>query len=88
MITRDANHEQACNHVHKNLPTGIYTASVYASYPDGTNTQPVFVTDSKGEVVKFRVESVSLSAKFAYATSSTLAFTWSASGFKDAAKDL
>ena len=88
VITRDANHEQACNHVHKNLPTGIYTASVYASYPDGTNTQPVFVTDSKGEVVKFRVESVSLSAKFAYATSSTLAFTWSASGFKDAAKDL
>ena len=37
--------------------------------------------------MKIKVEGAALSAKFAYATSSTLAFTWSVSNFRDAAKD-
>lgn len=86
-ITRDATAADACNHLFTNLPTGVYTASVYATYPDGTTTTPVFVTDSKGAVVKLKIEGASLSVKLAYATSSTLAFTWSVSSFKDIAKD-
>ncbi len=86
-ITREATAADACNHVFTNLPTGVYTASVYATYPDGTTTTPVFVTDSKGAVVKLKIEGASLSVKLAYATSSTLAFTWSVSSFKDIAKD-
>ncbi|MBO5771179.1 MAG: fibronectin type III domain-containing protein [Alistipes sp.] len=86
-ITREATAADACNHLFTNLPTGVYTASVYATYPDGTTTTPVFVTDSKGAVVKLKIEGASLSVKLAYATSSTLAFTWSVSSFKDIAKD-
>ena len=86
-ITREATAADACNHLFTNLPTGVYTASVYATYPDGTTTTPVFVTDSKGAVVKLKIEGASLSVKLAYATSSTLAFTWSVSSFKDIKKD-
>lgn len=86
-ITREANAQNACNHIFENLPFGTYTASVYATYPDGTSTDPVFVTDSNGNVVELKVEGSSLAVKFAYATSSSLAFTWSVSNFDDVAKD-
>lgn len=87
VVTKNSNEADACKHEYKNLATGIYTASVYATYSDGVSTDPVFVKDSKGGVVKFKVEGGSISVKFAYATSSTLAFTWSVSGFKDVDKD-
>ena len=51
-MTKDAGPSTAYIHAHKNLPMGVYTASVHAIYPDGTATDPVFVTDSKGNVVK------------------------------------
>ncbi|MBQ2423400.1 MAG: fibronectin type III domain-containing protein [Alistipes sp.] len=86
-ITKEAGEAGAFKHAHKNLPSGIYTASVYATYPDQATSELVFVTDSKGNVVKFNLAGSNLSVKLAYATSSTLAFTWSISGFKDAAKD-
>ena len=87
-MTKDAGPSTACVHTHKNLPMGVYTASVHAIYPDGTATDPVYVTDSKGNIVKLKLAGSNLAVKFAYATSSTLAFSWSASGFKDTAKDL
>lgn len=86
-ITREASRPDACNPVFENLPVGIYTASVYATYPDGTSTAPVFAKDSEGTVVKLKIEGASLAVKLAYATSSSLAFTWSVSGFEDVAKD-
>lgn len=88
VITRDAGAADAFKHVFKNLATGVYKASVYATYPDGTNTDPVYLTDSKGNIVQLKLAGSNLAVKFAYATSSTLAFSWSVSGFKDAAKDL
>lgn len=87
VITKEANSQDACKHVFEGLATGVYTASVYAVYPDGTSTNPVFATDSQGNIVKLKIEGVNLVAKFAYATSSTLAYTWSVSGFQDGAKD-
>ena len=87
-LTKEARGSGAFVHTHKNVAVGVYTVSVSAIYSDGTVTEPVFVTDSNNNVVKLRVGGSNLAAKFAYATSSTLAFTWSASGFKDAAKDL
>lgn len=86
-ITREASHPDACKPLFENLPAGVYTASVYATYPDGTTTAPVFVTDSEGAVVKLKIEGATLAVKPAYATSSSLAFTWSVSGFKDIARD-
>ena len=86
-ITREATAADACSPLFENLPVGIYTASVYATYPDGTSTTPVFVKDSAGNIVKLKIEGAALAVKFAYATSSSLAFTWSVSGFKDIAKD-
>ena len=86
-ITREATADDACSPLFENLPVGIYTASVYATYPDGTTTAPVFAKDSEGNVVKLKIEGTVLSVKLAYATSSSLAFTWSVSGFKDIAKD-
>ena len=86
-ITKKANEDDACSAVFKNLSTGVYTASVLATYPDGTATEPVFLKDSKGNVVKLKVEGGSLAVKLAYATSSSLAFTWSVSNFADKAKD-
>ncbi len=87
-ITRAANDADACRHLFENLPTGVYTASVYATYPDGGgNTAPVFAKDSEGNIVKLKIEGTVLSVKLAYATSSSLAFTWSVSGFKDIDKD-
>lgn len=86
-ITQEVNHPDACNPVFRNIPAGVYTASVYASYPDGTSTAPVFATDSKGAVVKLKIEGAAVAVKLAYATSSSLAFTWSVSGFRDVAKD-
>lgn len=88
VITRDAGAADAFKHVFKNLATGVYKASVFATYPDGTNTDPVYLTDSKGNIVQLKLAGSNLAVKFAYATSSTLAFSWSVSGFKDAAKDL
>lgn len=86
-ITREADHPDACQPVFSNLPVGVYTASVYATYPDGTSTVPVFAKDSEGNVVKLIIEGATLAVRSAYATSSTLAFTWSVSRFKDAAED-
>lgn len=86
-ITREATAADACSPLFENLPTGTYTASVFATYPDGTTTAPVFAKDSEGNVVKLTIEGTILSVKLAYATSSSLAFTWSVSGFKDIAKD-
>jgi len=86
-ITREADHPDACKPVFKNLPADIYTASVYATYPDGTQTVPVFAKDSEGNVVKLVIEGATLAVREVYATSSTLAFTWSVSGFKDIAED-
>ena len=89
-MTKEATSADAFRHVHKNLPLGVYTASVTANYPEtvGVEANPVYVTDSKGQVVKFKVEGAAISAKLAYATSSTLAFTWSVSNFREAAKDI
>ena len=87
-ITREATAADACSHVFSNLPIGVYTASVFATYADGTSTEPVFVTDSQGNIVKLNIEGSSLAVKFAYATSSSLAFTWSVSGFNDVDKDV
>ncbi len=87
VITREVGHPDVCKPVFANLPVGVYTASVYATYPDGAQTDPVFLTDSKGNVVKLEIEGASLAVKLAYATSSTLAYTWSVSGFKDDAED-
>ena len=87
-VTKSATEADACKHVFKGLTPGVYTVHVSATYPDGTTTKPVYLKDSRGGVVKLNLAGSSLAVKFAYATSSTLAFTWSASGFKDAAKDL
>ena len=86
-ITKAATEANACKHLFQNIPTGVYTASVIATYADGIATEPVYLTDSKGAVVKIKLDGADLAVKFAYATSSTLAFTWSASGFKDTSKD-
>ena len=86
-ITREAADEDAFSHIYKNLPTGVYTACVWATYPDGTTSTPVYATDAKGNIVELQIKGASLAVKFAYATSSTLAFTWSVSSFQDAAKD-
>ena len=87
-ITKEAGLADVGHHTYYNLPAGVYTASVYATYADGTTSSPVLLTDSKGNVVKIKLEGSTLAVKFAYATSSTLAFTWSASGFKNATKDV
>ena len=87
-MTKEAKSADAFRHVHKNLANGVYTAFVYALYPDGSSSESVRLTDSKGEVVKLKVEGAAISAQLAYATSSTLAFTWSVSGFREAAKDI
>ena len=86
-MTRKVDHPEACKPVFENLPVGVYTASVYATYPDGTATTPVFVKDSEGNIVKLKIEGASLAVKLAYATSASLAFTWSVSGFRDGAED-
>ena len=75
-ITREVTHQEACKHVYANLPTGVYTASVFATYPDGTSSEPVFVKDAKGAVVLLKIEGATLAVKHAYSTSSSLAFTW------------
>ena len=84
-ITREVTHQEACKHVYANLPTGVYTVSVFATYPDGTSSEPVFVKDAKGAVVLLKIEGATLAVKHAYSTSSSLAFTWSVSGFDDPA---
>ena len=86
-ITTEAGAADAYKHAYYNLPAGVYSAAVYASYADGVTTNPVLLTDSKGAVVKIKLAGSNLAVRFAYATSSTLAFTWSASGFKNATKD-
>ncbi len=86
-ITREVTHQEACKHVYANLPTGVYTASVFATYPDGTSSEPVFVKDAKGAVVLLKIEGATLAVKHAYSTSSSLAFTWSVSDFDDPAMD-
>ena len=86
-VTREVTAPDACSYLFANLPVGVYTASVYATYPDGTSTDPVYVKDSKGAVVKISIVGATLAVKFVYATSSTLAFSWSVSGFKDMAED-
>ena len=86
-ISKDAISKDACSHIFESVPVGVYTASVRAIYPDGTPSETVQLKDSKGEVVKLRIGSAALEAKAVYATSSTLAFTWSVTGFDDAAKD-
>ncbi len=86
-VTKEAVAADACKHILANLPVGVYTASVLATYADGTQTEPVFVTDSNGAVVKLAIEGASVAVRFAYATTSSLAFTWSISGFNDPAKD-
>ena len=82
-ITTEAGAADAYKHAYYNLPAGVYSAAVYASYADGVTTTPVLLTDSKGAVVKIKLAGSNLAVRFAYATSSTLAFTWSASGFKN-----
>ena len=87
-ITKEAGQADACNHTYYDLPSGVYAISVYATYPEGITSEPVFLKDSKGGIVKIKLNGSSLAVKFAYATSSTLAFTWSATGFKNAATDI
>lgn len=86
-ITKESADADACKHVFVNLPVGVYTASVVAAYSDGTVTEAVYAKDSNGAVVKLAIEGASVAVKFAYATTSSLAFTWSVSGFDDPAKD-
>lgn len=86
-LTRKVSHSKACNPVFENVPNGVYTASVFATYPNEIVTEPVFVKDSEGNIVKLQIGGGTVTVKLAYATSSTLAFTWSVSRFEDPAKD-
>ena len=54
-LTKQVSQLNACKHVHSSIPGDVYTVSVYASYPDGIDSEPVYLRDSKGQNVKFRI---------------------------------
>ena len=54
-LTKDTSKTNACKHVHTGIPGGVYTVFVFATYPDGTNSESVYLRDSKGQDVKFRI---------------------------------
>ena len=54
-LTKDATSADACNHIHRDLPGGVYTVSVFATYTEEINSEVVFATDSKGVAAKYRI---------------------------------
>lgn len=54
-LTKLTNEPNACKHVHTGIPGDVYTVFVFATYPDGTDSESVYLTDSKGQLVKFRI---------------------------------
>lgn len=54
-LTKETSKTNACKHVHSGVPGGVYTVFVFATYPDGTNSESVYLRDSKGQDVKFRI---------------------------------
>lgn len=53
-LTTEATSSNACSHAYTDVPGGVYTASVYATYPGDINSEVVYVADFKGNAVKFR----------------------------------
>ena len=54
-LTKETSKLNACKHVHTGIPGDVYTVFVFATYPDGTDSEPVYLTDSKGQLVRFRI---------------------------------
>ena len=54
-LTKNVTDLDACKHVYTDIPGDVYTVSVFATYPDGTNSESAYLTDSKGQAVKFRI---------------------------------
>ena len=54
-LTKETSKLNACKHVHTGIPGDMYTVFVFATYPDGTDSEPVYLTDSKGQLVRFRI---------------------------------
>lgn len=84
---KTAGSDAAWRHEFKNLAKGKYSVCAYASYKDGKESEKVYAKDSKGNKSIIVIEGGMLAVKLAYATSSSLAFEWSPSGFEDALAD-
>ena len=79
--------QNAWQHEFRNLAKGKYSVYACANYADNKVSDKIYAKDSKGNVSVLVLDGSLLAVKLAYSTSSTLAFTWSPSGFEDALKD-
>ena len=78
--TTSAGSANACTHSYVGIPGGVYTASVFAVYADGVNSEQAFVTDFKGNPVQFRfgVNLVKPVISSAIATTNEVIVKWGA----------
>lgn len=84
---KTAGNKESWQHVFSNLAKGKYSVYACANYKGDKVSDKVYAKDSKDNTSVIVIEGGFLAVKLAYATSSSLAFAWSPSGFEDALKD-